>query len=374
MTCSIRVRMAVLAGLTLSIASHAAPAAAQSERLEITGLQAPVEIVTDRWGINHIYAENEADLFFAQGYAAARDRLFQFEIWRRRATGTVAEILGPRELQRDVGARLHRFRGDMTTEMNHYHDRGDQIIPAFVRGINAYVDQAAADPSLLPIEFELLGITPRALDPGGRHLAPSGAGGERRRRDRQRARGGPARPGRRQGVELLLRRPRPDHRSGGGPVAAARRHPRPVPRAPAPGAVRAGGRRAGLARRPGHVRAPRRRPAERDRPRAAGLRGHRQQQLGGRGQPHADGVSADGQRPPPRAERAVAPLLGPSGGAGVERHRGRRAGAAGGVDRAQRARGVGADGLRAGQRGPLRVRHQSRESEPVPAPGGAGRR
>ena len=58
------------------------------------GLSQPVEILRDRWGINHIYAQNEADLFFAQGYAAAKDRLFQFEIWRRQATGTVAEILG----------------------------------------------------------------------------------------------------------------------------------------------------------------------------------------------------------------------------------------------------------------------------------------
>src|SRR5690348_4823591 len=71
------------------------------------GLGAPVEILRDRWGINHIYAQNEHDLFFAQGYAAARDRLFQFEMWRRQATGTVAEIFGPTELKRDIGARLH---------------------------------------------------------------------------------------------------------------------------------------------------------------------------------------------------------------------------------------------------------------------------
>ena len=145
--------------------SHGASLAAQQETLQLPGLGAPVDIVTDRWGINHIYAETEADLFFAQGYAAARDRLFQFEVWRRQATGTVAEILGPRELERDIGARLHRFRGDLTTELNHYHDRGDQIVPAFVRGINAYIDQTAANPDLLPIEFELLGIRPQHWTP-----------------------------------------------------------------------------------------------------------------------------------------------------------------------------------------------------------------
>ena len=138
---------------------------ARQDTLRLPGLRAPVEIVTDRWGINHIYAENEADLFFAQGSPAARDRLFQFEVWRRQATGTVAEILGRRELERDVGARLHRFRGDLTTELNHYHERGDHIIPAFVRGINAYIDQTVEHPELLPLEFRLLGITPQHWTP-----------------------------------------------------------------------------------------------------------------------------------------------------------------------------------------------------------------
>ena len=54
------------------------------------GLIDSVEILRDQWGINHLYAENQHDLFFTQGYAAAQDRLFQFEIWRRQATGTVA--------------------------------------------------------------------------------------------------------------------------------------------------------------------------------------------------------------------------------------------------------------------------------------------
>ena len=160
-----RTRMvaAVCVVLTLGIAGPGVEA--QPETLRIDGLIAPVEIVTDRWGIAHIYAENEHDLFFAQGYSAVRDRLFQFEIWRRQATGTVAEILGERELERDIGARLHQFRGDMTTEMRHYHPRGDTIIPAFVDGINAYVAQTERHSELLPIEFELLGLTPGRWTP-----------------------------------------------------------------------------------------------------------------------------------------------------------------------------------------------------------------
>lgn len=128
--------------------------------LQIAGLSQPVEILRDRWGINHIYAQNEGDLFFAQGYAAARDRLFQFEMWRRQATGTVAEIFGRRELTRDRGARLHQFRGDMDDELNRYHPRGKSIVDAYVRGVNAYIGETERNPALLPMEFRMLGITP----------------------------------------------------------------------------------------------------------------------------------------------------------------------------------------------------------------------
>lgn len=131
----------------------------------VDGLQQEVEILTDRWGVPHIYAQNERDLFFAQGYYAAKDRLFQFEIWRRQATGTVAEILGERELKRDIGTRLFQFRGDMDQEMNHYHPNGKSIIESYVAGVNAYIKYVNAHPKELPIEFELLGIKPGIWTP-----------------------------------------------------------------------------------------------------------------------------------------------------------------------------------------------------------------
>ncbi|MFT4606254.1 MAG: penicillin amidase [Rhodothermales bacterium] len=136
----------------------ALPISAQT--VQVSGLDQPVEIIRDPWGINHIYAETEHDLFFAQGYAAAKDRLFQFEIWRRQTTGTVSELLGRRELRRDIGTRLFRFRGDMEDEMNYYHPRGAEIITAFVDGVNAYIAETHADPSLLPLEFRLLDTRP----------------------------------------------------------------------------------------------------------------------------------------------------------------------------------------------------------------------
>jgi penicillin G amidase len=140
-------------------------AAPPATTLQVAGLSQPVEILRDRWGINHIYAKSEGDLFFAQGWAAARDRLFQFEMWRRQATGTVAEILGPKELKRDIGTRLHMFRGDLKAELNWYHPRGEAIITAYVRGVNAYIAQALRTPSTLPIEFAMLGITPAPWTP-----------------------------------------------------------------------------------------------------------------------------------------------------------------------------------------------------------------
>lgn len=137
----------------------------QTLALKVEGLSRPVEIIRDRWGICHIYAENESDLFFAQGYNAARDRLFQLEIWRRQATGTCAELLGRRELRRDIGARLHKFRGDMRRELSHYHPRGEEIVGAFVKGINAYIAATERNPQLLPLEFRLLGISPGRWTP-----------------------------------------------------------------------------------------------------------------------------------------------------------------------------------------------------------------
>jgi penicillin amidase len=130
------------------------------EQLVVEGLEQPVEILRDSWGIAHIYARTEHDLFFAQGFNAARDRLFQLELWRRQATGTMAELRGPEALQGDIGARLLRFRGDMAQELAHYHPRGADIIAAFVEGINAYIDLTAEEPERLPLPFRILGITP----------------------------------------------------------------------------------------------------------------------------------------------------------------------------------------------------------------------
>jgi penicillin amidase len=150
------------AGFVCGLVTIAWLAAAQSapERLQISGLQDSVEILKDRWGISHIYAKNEADLFFAQGYNVACDRLFQLELWRRQATGTMAEILGRKALRRDTGNRLFMYRGDLTEELNWYHPHGAEIIQSFVNGINARIAETRRNPALLTPEFKMLGIKP----------------------------------------------------------------------------------------------------------------------------------------------------------------------------------------------------------------------
>src|SRR5262249_44706118 len=125
------VRPRLVASLAVILAT-AAIARGREEGIAVAGLRQPVEVVRDRWGIAHIYARDEHDLFLGQGYNAARDRLFQLELWRRRATGTLAEIQGLRVLAGDIGARLLMFRGDMAAELNHYHPRGAAIVEAFV--------------------------------------------------------------------------------------------------------------------------------------------------------------------------------------------------------------------------------------------------
>lgn len=151
-------RLIAVSLLAVSVCSAA-------DKLTIPGLSQPVEILKDRWGISHIYAKNEADLFFAQGYNVARDRLFQLELWRRQATGTVSEILGRGELKRDIGNRLFMYRGDLNRELNWYHPRGAAIIEAFVNGVNAYIAETQKNPALLTPEFKMLGITPGKWTP-----------------------------------------------------------------------------------------------------------------------------------------------------------------------------------------------------------------
>ena len=76
----------------------------------VPGLAGPVEILIDRWGVPHVYATSRDDVFVAQGFNAARDRLFQIDLWRRRGLGLLSEVFGAAYVEHDRAARLARWQ------------------------------------------------------------------------------------------------------------------------------------------------------------------------------------------------------------------------------------------------------------------------
>jgi penicillin amidase len=133
---------------------------AQDKAYILEGLKKPAEILRDKWGVPHIYADTQDDMFFSQGFNAARDRLWQLDLWRRQGEGKLAEQFGPRFVEQDRAARLFLYRGNMQREFESYHPEARQILTAFANGINAYVDMVLANPELLPFEFQLSGTKP----------------------------------------------------------------------------------------------------------------------------------------------------------------------------------------------------------------------
>jgi len=137
-----------------------------SGRISVPGLQKLVTVLRDPWGVPHIYAKTQDDLFFAQGFVAAQDRLWQMDLWRRQGEGKLAEILGPSAVERDRFARLLRYRGDLKKEYESYAPDARQIIEAFVRGVNFFIESALkSGRDRLPIEFQLTGVKPEPWTP-----------------------------------------------------------------------------------------------------------------------------------------------------------------------------------------------------------------
>ena len=127
--------------------------------VKLSGLRDRVEIVRDKFGVPHIYARNTYDLFFAQGFVQAQDRLWQMEIYRRTYEGTLSEIMGPSYVAHDRLSRLLKFRGPFDDkEWTSYHPQGKLIFAAFADGVNAFIASAG---DKLPVEFRLTGIKPQ---------------------------------------------------------------------------------------------------------------------------------------------------------------------------------------------------------------------
>jgi penicillin amidase len=129
-------------------------------RFALPALARPVDILIDAHGIPHIRARTLMDAFVAQGWNAARDRLWQIDLWRKRGLGLLAADFGPGYLEQDRASRLLLYRGAMAREWGMYAKDDRAICEAFVSGINAYIALCAREPERLPPEFALMGTRP----------------------------------------------------------------------------------------------------------------------------------------------------------------------------------------------------------------------
>ncbi|WP_428631109.1 penicillin acylase family protein [Sphingopyxis sp.] len=132
--------------------------------ISLSGARAPIEIVEDELGVPHVRAASRHDAFFGQGYLVARDRLFQLDIDHRRDMGRMAEAFGPRFVAADRAARLFLYRGDIDAELAALPPDVLECARGYVAGVNARIDELAADPAQMPLEYGIFGISPLRWD------------------------------------------------------------------------------------------------------------------------------------------------------------------------------------------------------------------
>src|SRR5690242_17714065 len=145
----------LLASAGKASASPFTSSTVQRESWQVKGLHGPAQIVVDRWGIPHIFAASRRDAFFLQGFNAARDRLWQIDLWRKRGLGLLAQSFGPAFVEQDRAARLLLYQGDMMREWASYAPGAHEAAQAFVEGVNAYVAEVQNGAKPLPVEFRL---------------------------------------------------------------------------------------------------------------------------------------------------------------------------------------------------------------------------
>ncbi|HZO73273.1 MAG TPA: penicillin acylase family protein [Ktedonobacteraceae bacterium] len=153
--------LAGLAGGTYYLLTRR-PLPRKSGTLHLQSLHEPVEVITDRYGIPHIYAQNEDDLYFAQGYIHAQERLWQMELNRRIGAGRLSELFGTIALEADRFSRrlgMHRAAAEEVARLSEHNKR---VLKAYAQGVNAFIEQ---NQSRLPIEFVLLRFKPEPWKP-----------------------------------------------------------------------------------------------------------------------------------------------------------------------------------------------------------------
>ncbi len=158
--------LGLAAGFALAgTASAQMSTAVRQQDWSVAGLEGPADMFVDPWGVAHIFASTKRDAFFLQGYNAARDRLWQIDLWRKRGLGRLSASFGPDYVEQDRAARLFLYRGDMAKEWAAYAPDAKSVVEAWVAGVNAYVAEVRAGKKPLPVEFRLTGSAPEDWSP-----------------------------------------------------------------------------------------------------------------------------------------------------------------------------------------------------------------
>ncbi|WP_075981694.1 penicillin acylase family protein [Bacillus massilinigeriensis] len=132
--------------------------------IKLQGLEERVEVIRDEEGVPHINAATERDLFIAQGYVQAQDRLFQMDLSRRQASGRLSEVIGEATLENDKYFRTLGLRRAAELSYEQYKGQARDSLIWFAEGVNAYIDELK-DNGRWPIEFKLLGYKPEKWTP-----------------------------------------------------------------------------------------------------------------------------------------------------------------------------------------------------------------
>ena len=128
----------------------------------VSGVSGRVDIVRDDWGVPHLLADSDDDLFYGYGYATAQDRLWQLDYYRRKARGRLSEVIGPSGIEIDTVSHTIGLSRTAEANLSRFPEKTKQRLAAYTNGINTFMEESRSN---LPIEFDLLGYEPHEWTP-----------------------------------------------------------------------------------------------------------------------------------------------------------------------------------------------------------------
>ncbi len=131
-----------------------------SGEIKLDGLIDTVTVTRDEQGVPHIEAKNEHDLYMAQGYVTAQDRMFQMDLSRRQASGELSEVIGEKLVEQDKFFRTFGLRRAAEKSLPDYSDEMKEVLQWYADGVNSFRQEAISNKKL-PVEFTMLGYEPK---------------------------------------------------------------------------------------------------------------------------------------------------------------------------------------------------------------------